>query len=957
MSDITDYSPLLSDSLTQESAQLWQEWLSARDTASEALDSELCRNLFRALCLSPFVADSLNKITPDMESIWPLRYLADDFDWKQLESKLTDELQSLSSDLLVKKTLRQWRRYLMTLVAIRNLSGLTSIEQDYSDISNIADLFLRCCYNWLFPQMCEQWGTPLTADGESQNLLVVAMGKYGGRELNFSSDIDLIFYYLEDGTTQAGARSLEHQTFFIRLGQRMISLLGDLTADGLVYRIDMRLRPYGEGGPLAMSFPAAEDYYQEQGREWERFAMVKARVVIGSESEKAAFYRLVRPFVFRRYIDFGVLEAIREIKVLISSEVKRKQIEDNIKLGRGGIREAEFIVQALQLIRGGRVTDLQHRGFMTALESLRDQQLLPEPVCKSLRESYLFLRRTEHVLQQMQDQQTQNLPVSADEQERLAAALNFDDYLSFLDALQDHQNIIHQEFDALFAQSSSHGESAEGIEKIRLEQLHDITIRSWLENLNKKQIRQVETLLNSFVESSTFQQLSEKGKHRLSVLLPQLLTLLNQVENPDVAFSRIIDLVRAISKRTAYLVLLAENPPILEQLVKLSSQSRWISERLAQFPVLLDELLYPSSLYNPLETSDLQQELRRQLLRIEPEDEEQQQEQLRVFKQTNELRVASACINDVIDIRKSSRLLSAIAESIIGSVMQIAWKNMCRRHGVPNIAGASYDCLHGFAVVAYGKLGGEELGFGSDLDLVFLYQADPESYTSGSKSISHSQFFTRLAQRMIHMLNIRTMSGVLYEVDTRLRPSGNSGLLVSHNLAFADYQKNEAWTWEHQALIRARGICGDPELVSWFEQLRLEVLGSVTDQEKLKTDVLEMRDKMKANLDKSANDWMDIKQGRGGIVDIEFLVQYLVLKEASQNKAVNWSSRTTLLLQQLEDIDAISNSSVKVLVGAYRYYRKQNNRLVLRGEKKLLPVITPELPRQDVARIWQEIFA
>jgi glutamate-ammonia-ligase adenylyltransferase len=902
-------------------------------------------------CLSEFAAKALQ-----LELPFILQQLeVSSVDWHALRQQLHHDLQAASTDALVKQGLRQWRLKLFGLIAVAGLLGRWTIQQEFEAISKAADLLIQEAYAWLYPRLCEQWGHPQTSDGKPINLLILAMGKYGGHELNFSSDVDLIFFYADDGVTQGGRRSLEHQTFFIRLGQQLIALLDDVTQHGSVFRVDMRLRPYGDAGPLAMSFQAAEEYYQEQGREWERFAMIKARLLTGDDWEQRNFYQLIRPFVYRRYIDFGVLESIRSMKSMIETEVRRRKLTDNIKLGSGGIREAEFIVQSLQLIKGGRNPELQERSFIGALAALARDGMIQHDIADKLQDSYLFLRKVEHVLQQLHDQQTQSLPQDPVDQHRLTVILGFQQYPELLNSLRNKQQVIAAEFRDVFRLEQ---EDAEGcsMAPFALDSLEVEDIAEIFNHCAHETVEQIVQAVTQFSQSASFHQLSSRGRSRLEALFPLLLQILAQESQPVVGLQRLLNLLRAVSRRTAYLVLLQENPPVLQHLVKLCCQSEWVAQRLAEYPVLLDELLYPSHLYHPLSEDSLHQELRRQMLRIDADDEEQQQEQLRIFKQSNELRVAAAVLNETINVKKASRYLSQIASAILSEVTRLCWRKLCLRYGVPNIEDASLDRLRGFATIAYGKFGGEELGFGSDLDLVFLFSGDAQAETRGEKKVSHMQFFTRLAQRIINTLNIRTLSGVLYEVDIRLRPSGNSGLLVSHCDAFHDYQFHDAWTWEHQALTRARAVSGDQALCQWFEQVRLAVIALPRDPQVLRDDVITMRQKMRLNLDQSKGDLIDLKQGIGTMVDIEFLAQYLLLSSGHQFPKEVWSSRTTRQFIRLAELGKLDQKQANVLVEAYRYYRLLLNQRVLSGESKLIDKKTISDYIDGVTQCWQSIL-
>ncbi len=945
MSDSQELSLLVPESLTEN--------INARVEAIQpflsALSTEQKLKFSKTLVISDYV---FKQAQQNADLIKLLASSSSSIDWLAEEQALNQLLSSASNDQDVKRILRQWRHRFFTGFTHARINQLITIEQECADISAAAEILVRQSYQWVFTRHISTWGEPLDSDGSIQNLIILAMGKFGGAELNFSSDIDLIFLYPSDGETQNGPRKIEHQVFFTRLGQQLIQLLADKTGHGFVFRVDMRLRPYGDSGALAISYAAAEEYYQDQGREWERFAMIKAKAITGTEQEQKQFYQLIKPFVFRRYIDFGVLESIRDMKSLIEKEVRRKSLNDNIKLGSGGIREAEFIAQSLQIIRGGRLPQLQVKSFSEAVVQLVECEMLDQHKAKYLVEAYWFLRQVEHLIQQIDDQQSQQLPENELDQWRIATALNFSDYASLLKAVNQQREVIAKEFKEVFrlqqeSETSAASFNLNHLDEGDLKHLFEQDVEEAFQNFVMKE-------LDQFVESVNFQQLSAKGKARLELLVPKLIAGVSECENPQATFGRILNLLKAINRRTAYLVLLAENPPILNQLIRLCSQSQWIGQLIAQHPVLLDELLYANNLYHPDSGDELIAQLREQMLRIEPDDEEQQQEQLRFFKQTNELRVAAAVLNGSINVRKASRYLSDIANAVIDSVLQLSWRKLCQRHGTPLVADATSEQCRGFSVIGYGKLGGEELGFGSDLDLVFIYEAEADALTSGDKAISNGQFFTRLAQRIISSLNIRTLGGVLYEVDMRLRPSGNSGLLVSHKNAFQEYQQKEAWTWEHQALTRSRCVAGDKNLCAWFEQVRNQIIAIPRNDQKLKQEVIAMREKMRANLDKSNQEYFDIKQGQGGMVDIEFLAQYWVLKCASEMPEVAWPSRTTRQFILLAEHGRIERGIVEQLLEAYRQYRELSNFQVLKGESSLVERMKVSSLVSEVNAIWQQ---
>ncbi len=917
------------------------------------------------------------------------------------------------NELAVMKFLRVTRRQHSAAIAVLELSNSISVEQAMERMSILADCLIQVAYMWSFAQQSTGLGLP-EFDRESmltiksnhsrlheqaqqqqqqepawdfQNMMVLAMGKYGGFELNFSSDIDLIFFYLASGMTKGGRRSVENSRFFQRLGQQLIRLLDEKTADGFVFRVDMRLRPYGDSGSLVMSVDQAEDYYHEQGRGWERFAMVRARIITGRVEEQKQLDQILRPFAFRRYIDYGVIDSLRGMKDMIQREVRRRGLVGNIKLGAGGIREIEFMVQSLQLIQGGRDKRLQQRSLLKVLPILAEQELLPVDAAKQLAENYRFLRRLEHCLQQLEEKQTQQLPESTEAQATIAKLMGFAQWQDFKSSLDTIQAATNRQFKALFGEERTLSEEQddfylslwEGF--ISVEQLcHKHT------KLESQEAQQIIAALANFRESNAHLSLSQKGAKRLKLFLPTLLSLALETENVLVTLKNLIRILRSILKRTAYLELLSENLPILQHLVDLVSRSQWIVDRLCESPILFDELLYPNSLYEPLQTSDLQSELRQSLLRIEETDQEQILDSIRNFKQINELRVAAALLAERLSISQVNRYLSQLAQVIIQTALMICWREMVSRYGQPaglleqnpekvhklvNESPASSETLDtGFAIIGYGKLGGSELGFNSDLDLVFLFDQALEGETTGIKKqqnqsqstgvLGVSRFYTRLAQKLIHFLSTRTSLGVLYEVDMRLRPSGNSGMLVSHIDTFEVYQQESAWTWEHQALVRARPIAGGPQVSQRFMQIRQSILLQARDQYRLKSDVMEMRERMRKELDKSTSQWFSIKQGKGGVVDIEFMSQYLVLRHSNEASKLDKPSTiphsTVAILRRYSESNIIDQQDGKMLINAFKQYINRLNKLTLESGDKVVPATEFLEQRNQVKAIWEKLF-
>lgn len=840
-------------------------------------------------------------------------------------SELAKQLAACNDEMSFHRRLRQFRNREMVYIAWRDFTTSWPLEESLEHLSALAEALIFETYQWQYQVCCSEWGTPTNADGEAQPMLIIGMGKLGGGELNFSSDIDLIFTYPENGETQGARRSIANAQFFTRLGQRIIKALDQHTFDGFCYRVDMRLRPFGESGPLVMSYAALEDYYQEQGRDWERYAMIKARVM-GREMypQYQELRQMLRPFVFRRYIDFSAIQSLRRMKSMISSEVRRRGLQNNIKLGAGGIREIEFIAQVFQLIRGGREPSLRQRGLLETLTAIEELALLQPEEVGHLRKAYHFLRRLENLLQAMADKQTQTLPDNDIDQLRLATAMQCASWQVLLTHTQQHMANVHQVFAALI------GDDEEEEENTIAKHFHELwdmahkpeVIDSILQqDLACAQSSDIAKVLIQFKDDLAKKTLGPRGRDVLNRLMPKVFQAIFQHPDAEFGLSRVLHLMYKIVTRTTYLELLDEHPAALTQLVRLCTASPMISEQLSRYPILLDELIDPQHLYNPISLSAYKTELRDFLARIPEDDMEQQMEALRQFKQICILRIAAADIAGALPVMKVSDHLTYLAEAIVEAVIHQAWLQVSAKYGQPRHLKDRDG--KGFAVIGYGKVGGWELGYNSDLDIVFMHDCPIDSYTDGQKEIDGRQFYLRLAQRIIHIFSIRTASGILYEVDTRLRPSGVSGLLVSPAQAFDEYQRNDAWTWEHQALVRARVIYGDEPLQHAFNQTRHEILSLPREETKLKQDVVEMRLKMREHLGgKKAGRFM-LKQDIGGITDIEFLAQYLILRFSYDKPKLTCWSDNVRIFESLLVQGVMEEQQAAALTKAYTSMRNQ----------------------------------
>jgi glutamate-ammonia-ligase adenylyltransferase len=945
-----------------------------------------------------------------------------------VQKKPEQSLAVRNDEATLHAVLRQFRHMTMLSIAWRDMLYEADIKQSLLAISHLADALINTANDWLYKKACERYGKPaalqqpendsassLLDPEQQQELLIIGMGKLGGRELNFSSDIDLIFVYPESGETDHPRKPIDHQTFFTRLAQKLIAALHQTTVDGQVYRVDMRLRPLGDSGPLVVSMPAFESYYLEQGREWERFAMQKARVINPISDAVRELQSIITPFVYRKYLDFTTIESLRNMKQLIANEVARRNLTNNIKLGKGGIREVEFFVQSLQMIHAGKVTECQTKSILASFAALVEHEFLPHDDAAELQESYLFLRQIENYLQAFNDEQTQQLPDDELGQARLSYLLanmletgiqqntasdyafpkiKLDTTIENIDPIHQHMKRINQHFMELIEDNTENKDENQALNQIYRDlwslSLDEQEMQSlFIALVEEPEIaKKLSSQLLEFKRKCTKHDIGQRGNNTLNKLVPQLLhEVLSYEEDNDQAdttqvsasetlavtravestldksgianngnsgnenkhaselFERIFDILLTIVGRTTYLDLLLENPAVRKRLMSLSANSRWVAKQIKAFPLLLDELLHPA--YLQPDQADIsawrdeyENELRLQLLRVEPDDVEAQMDALRYFKLSQQLRIAAADITGTLPIRNVSDKLTVLADVLLGQVIDIAWVQIATRYGTPE----GYSMQNkGLGVLAYGKLGGIELGYGSDLDIVFVHDVELSVMTNGAKQVSCSEFFVKLIQRITHIFTTKTYLNDLYEIDLRLRPSGNSGLLISHIDSFDNYQKNDAWTWEHQALVRARYVYGHGSLGKIFTDIRQEVLSKKRGMNELRKDVADMRKKMRLHLDTSDENNADLKQTSGGIADLEFLTQYWVLLHSYEfSELTKWSDNLRIL-DSLAHVAVISDDANNALQEAYLFIRNQLHKLSLGAFGRNKPV--PDLDK------------
>jgi glutamate-ammonia-ligase adenylyltransferase len=862
----------------------------------------------------------------------------------------------------VKKSLRRYRHRYLLRVLWREVARAATLEETLADLSRLADQLLAAAAAYAERELEARYGRVRDSKGNPVPLVILGMGKLGGRELNFSSDVDLVFLYPE-GRESDGDRCLSAQEYFARVGRGIIALLDEVTEDGFAFRIDTRLRPFGDSGPPVTSFAAFESYLQQHGRGWERYAYVKARVVGPHPPESVTRElqdELVRPFVYRRYLDYGVFESLREMHALIAAEVKRRDMADNIKLGPGGIREIEFIVQSLQLVRGGSRPELQRRELLLALPKLVGRHGLDADDAEKLVAAYRYLRRIENFIQAIRDRQTHDLPTDPLDRLRLCVAMGCADWTTLAGELDRHRAEVTRQFDAIALRERPGERPEPGSDRIASLWSGGADEQEWAALLQSREVGHAAELaarVAAFASRPATRQIDTVSRQRLDEFMPALLRLVSASEEPLVTLERLLAIVEQILRRSAYLALLNENPQVLERVVRLCGQSAYIAQQIARFPVLLDELLDPRIYTARITRGELEVELTDRLSAAEAGDSEEQVAVLAQFQRASLFRVAVADFSDRLPVMRVSDALTDVAETVLAHALGVAWHDLVAKHGEPGYTLNGERRRAGFGIIAYGKLGGIELSYGSDLDIVFLHDSrGKEQVTSGVRSLDNTLFFARLVRRLIHFLTTQTGSGALYEIDMRLRPDGHKGLLVTSTEAFERYQEDNAWTWEHQALLRARPVAGSAVVAREFERIRAETLKHRVRREALRDDVMSMRQRMRKELDKSDTVMFDLKNGTGGIGDIEFLVQYLVLRDAAAHPAVIHYPDNVRQLATLAAARCLDAELAFRLQEIYRCYRLELHHLTLNEKKPLVAQAEFVAQRERVAAAWRAVM-
>jgi len=947
-----------SEELSVLADEKWEAFIQACEHGGlPSLDKHELSNILKKIFIfSDFLAKNCIRNPAVFYSLMETKDLFLSYDAGEYENRIVGGCEEAEDIEGLSLILRRIRIREMIRIAFRDFAGWADLSETMKDLSSLADACLEGALSVLYRWMIEDYGMPVDKSGIAQHLAVIGFGKLGGCELNFSSDVDLMFVFSETGKTKGRDNSISNEEFFAKLCHRLIDVIGKNMAKGFVFRVDTRLRPYGESGPIAMSLDAMEVYYQEQGREWERYALIKARVAAGDKSLGRSLLDRLQPFIFRRYLDYGTFESLREMKGKIEREITRKGMKTNIKLGPGGIREVEFFGQIFQLIRGGVNVDYQQRSILVILQTLANDNNISENVKKELTEAYVFLRYVENRLQMADDRQTHSLPEDASGRCRLALSMGFKEWRFFSESLAGHMRNVHTHFQGLLAKPDSENRIDDQMKRI-----NDVWCNLSNININLKLLKQIGfdppdealPILQGFLDVVKSNDISPNSGARINLLVPYIIKASVASEYPELVLKRIFELIKAIRGRSCYVSLLIENTDALMLLVRLAEASPWIMSFLSRHPLLLDELLDPRTLYAPVGKQDLKNEIQMRLARLPEADLESQMDDLRIFKQINILRICAADVTGLLPLMKVSDRLSDLAESILDRIMEMAWEYMIEKYGLPS---GVIDFDHnGFGIIAYGKLGGFELGYGSDLDLVFLHAAE-KGYTRGGQfqPIDNAQFYVRLGQRMIHLMTAMTRTGKLYEMDMRLRPSGSAGVLVTDIDGFEAYQNKNAWTWEHQALVKARAVTGDLRVRDRFEKIREKILVLCREKNKLQAGICDMRTRMRLQRTEPAGEFFDIKNDPGGIVDIEFIVQFLVLLHAGRfSSLIKWTD-VVRQLNSLAMAGIIDDKAAYLLKQAYLVFRFYNHRLTLQELPATLPGDQFVDMREAVVHLWDQ---
>ncbi len=885
-----------------------------------------------------------------------------DIDFAHLRTELEQDYQQAFEvasshdandvEALQQSVLRQYRHRHMVRILWRDLTEASALEVTLKELSLLAQCCVSVADQWSHDALVTRYGKPCDQDGREQRLIIIGMGKLGGYELNVSSDIDLIYLFGSSGCTEVIAerqKSIDNADFFRRCAQRLGKLLDSVTAEGFVYRVDTRLRPFGESGPLVMNLDGLENYYLTQARDWERYAMIKGRALCGNSDDIKALEQLVQPFVYRRYLDYNAFESLRDLKRKIALSLLQKAMMDNIKLGPGGIREIEFIGQAFQLVRGGRESRLRIRPILQVLKQLVPLQLMAQPEVDGLVAAYQYLRLVENAVQMMRDEQVHCLPDDELDRQRLLCIVGEADWSVFKDKLAAHQAHVSRCFAELFESGEEDASNDNAQEVVELNAARDIWAalcaeavsdddkRALLADLGYESDEALMVIINSLTAGSFYQRMAAESQQRVERVMPLILNLAKDTSVPGESLGRMLTLVKAVAGRSGYLQVLCDQPDALKHLVNLFSKSRWLAKFVASQPMVIDELLTNAALHTDAE--GVFTETRELVERLRSCDLDVQMDSMRHYRQAREMRIACAQLDGSLTLMQVSDQLSWLAESIIAGVISLVSTPLHERFGHPGYNDGDVRKSSHVGVLAYGKLGGLELGFSSDLDLVFVHDSTGTAqHTDGDKSVDNGLYYAKLAQKFVHFMGTNTPAGMLYEIDLRLRPNGSSGVLVTGIGTFADYQQSNAWTWEHQALMRARLVYGVESLRERFDEIRQQVLARQRPVDELRQEVADMRERMRSALGNTHPEQMHLKQDAGGIADIEFIVQYLVLAYSREHPVLLMFTDNIRVLETVEKLYLIPEADARVLRTSYLNLRERLHRRALDEASALVPL-------------------
>ena len=846
---------------------------------------------------------------------------------EQLHTELSEAANRCENLEQLKQLLREINRREKIIIAWRDLNLLADLKDNLNHLSQLAELMTTVGLNWLNQALTERLGTPIgETSGEPATYTLLALGKLGGGELNFHSDIDLIPLFSEQGETN-GNKPVSNQEFFTQLTRQLVDLLQSQTELGLVYHVDLRLRPFGDSGPLTSSANSMVSYYSSHGREWERYALIKARPIAGDLSLGYQLLAELSPFIYRRYLDYGVFESLRELKQNIDQQIERKAGPFHIKLGPGGIREIEFITQVFQLLSGGRDTRLQQTQILKVMPLLQQREDLSAEQLQTLHSGYGFLRRSEHRIQMLNHRQLHTLPTTTEEQQQLAAAMGETSYVDYLQSLEGVTAGVSAIFNDLLAstQDDSTESASDRIAQQWDQALLADEITPLLLELGFDDPQASYQGLLGLQRSHSFQVASAEARQRVARLIPKLLTATASQQQNSAALLGSLKFLQSIIRRSAYISLLIENPQALDQLCRLCAAGDWLTNWLCDHPVLLDELLDHRNLQHRPDYKNLACQFQ-EIISTQTENSasseqsalldqhlEQQMNQLRDLRNGSLLRAA---ILDIGELTDSNGLLSDTAELVLTSCLQMSWHHLLCKHGSP-----SPEPNHAnpnILIIGYGKLGSQAMNYSSDLDLVLLQpDIDNEAITQGANPVSNHRFYSRVVQRLIHLLTTQTTSGKLYEIDFRLRPSGNSGPIVTQISSFERYLREDAHTWEYQALVHARPVAGDPALKQSFVDLRRRILCQPRNRAELSDEIQQMAARIRQ--EKTIKTIPDkLKLSAGGMVDVEFCGQFLVLQHAANFAELTQSTTTAGILKTAAECHLIEPTESDPLIKHYQ---------------------------------------